>query len=317
MSTRRRSRRSRACRCSSSTATSSASRRQSRDGRDRQGGRPASSRRLRLGAGRPRGDLPGALPRTMGATEFLNRGVLDRSGRCSAGRSGSSPTSGSSWRPSRRSRARTSLDKAVQDYPEALKNLFGISGIELTSGPGYLDSRDCSTSCCRCSRSCSRSARDRRRLRARRRPGVSSCCSPIGAAARRVLMKGIAAAVEIVVVSLVSFLAILGLGAVVDLDVGLERSPAQCRDGAARAPLAGGGRRRNAAGHRLRSLFLPGSRPSPPRQRPVLAGRLARAVPLFGLLVDRRVAAVHRRPVRPPRGRRGRVGDRAGRRCSF
>ena len=77
----------------------------------------------------------------MGATEFLNRGVRDRK-RAVLGWSlgfvayiaiivASFPTLEGS----------DELDTAVEDYPEALKNLFGISGIELTSGPGYLDSQ--------------------------------------------------------------------------------------------------------------------------------------------------------------------------------
>ena len=159
----------------------------------------------------------------MGATEFLNRGVRDRK-RAVLGWSlgfvayiaiivASFPTLEGS----------DELDTAVEDYPEALKNLFGISGIELTSGPGYLDSQLFNlvlpllaiVLAIGTGSKTVAGEEEAGRLEllfaypVRWRDGV--------------LMKGIAVAVEIVVVSLVSFLTILGLGAFVDLDVGLER----------------------------------------------------------------------------------------------
>ena len=152
----------------------------------------------------------------MGATEFLNRGVRDRK-RAVLGWSlgfvayiaiivASFPTLEGS----------DELDTAVEDYQEALKNIFGISGIELTSGPGYLDSQLFNLVLAIGTGSKTVAGEEEAgRLEllfaypVRWRDGV--------------LMKGIAVAVEIVVVSLVSFLTILGLGAFVDLDVGLER----------------------------------------------------------------------------------------------
>jgi ABC-2 type transport system permease protein len=159
----------------------------------------------------------------MGATEFFNRGLRDRT-RALIGWSlgfvvyiainvASFPSiEGSS-----------ELDEVVEDYPEALKRLFGISGIDLSSGPGYLDSQLFNLvlpllALVLAIGSGSKTLageEDDGRLEltfsypVRRRAAV--------------VAKGLAVMVEVAVVAAVSFVAILGLGAVVNLDVSAER----------------------------------------------------------------------------------------------
>jgi ABC-2 type transport system permease protein len=75
----------------------------------------------------------------MEAAEFLNRGVRDRTraliGWC-AGVAAYIALLAAIF-PSIEGSA--DLDELIQDYPEALKSLFGLSGVNLTTGPGYVD----------------------------------------------------------------------------------------------------------------------------------------------------------------------------------
>ncbi len=75
----------------------------------------------------------------MGAVELLNRGVRDRGraliGWC-AGITGYVALLAAIF-PSLEGSAE--LDELVQNYPEALRALFGLSEVDLTTGPGYFD----------------------------------------------------------------------------------------------------------------------------------------------------------------------------------
>ena len=159
----------------------------------------------------------------MGAAEFLNRGVRDRKRALIGWSLGFVAYIGIIAASFPSLEGSDELDKAVEDYPEALKKLFGISGIDLTSVPGYLDSQLFNLmlpllALVLAIGSGSRTIageEEAGRLEllfaypVRRRDGV--------------VMKGIAVAVEIAIVGVVSFLAIVGLGAAVDLVPGLER----------------------------------------------------------------------------------------------
>jgi ABC-2 type transport system permease protein len=75
----------------------------------------------------------------MGAAEFLNRGVRDRTraliGWC-AGIGAYVALLGAIF-PSLEGSAE--LDELAQNYPEALRALFGLSDVNITTGPGYFD----------------------------------------------------------------------------------------------------------------------------------------------------------------------------------
>ena len=159
----------------------------------------------------------------MGATELLNRGVRDRKRALIGWSLGFAAYIGIIAASFPSLEGSDELDQAVEDYPEALKKLFGISGIDLTSVAGYLDSQLFNLmlpllALVLAIGSGSRTLageEEAGRLEllfaypVRRRDGV--------------VAKGIAVAVEIAIVAVASFLAIVGLGAVVDLVPGLER----------------------------------------------------------------------------------------------
>jgi ABC-2 type transport system permease protein len=159
----------------------------------------------------------------MGAAEFLNRGLRDRKRALLGWSLGFAAYIGIIAASFPSLEGSDELDRAVEDYPESLKRLFGISGIDLGSAAGYLDSQLFNLmlpllAIVLAVGSGSRTVageEEAGRLEllfaypVRRRDGV--------------LMKGIAVALEIAIVGLVSFLAIVGLGAAVDLDPGLER----------------------------------------------------------------------------------------------
>ena len=159
----------------------------------------------------------------MGATELLNRGVRDRKRALIGWSLGFAAYIGIIAASFPSLEGSDELDQAVEDYPEALKKLFGISGVDLTSVAGYLDSQLFNLmlpllALVLAIGSGSRTLageEEAGRLEllfaypVRRRDGV--------------VMKGIAVAVEIAIVAAVSFLAIVGLGAAVDLVPALER----------------------------------------------------------------------------------------------
>jgi ABC-2 type transport system permease protein len=159
----------------------------------------------------------------MGAVEFFNRGLRDRKRALIGWSLGFVVYIAINLASFPSVEGSDELDKVVQDYPDALKRLFGISGIDLSSGPGYLDSQLFNLvlpllALVLAIGSGSKTLageEDDGRLEltfsypVRWRDGV--------------VAKGLAVVVELAVVAAVSFAAILGLGALVDVGVSTER----------------------------------------------------------------------------------------------
>jgi ABC-2 type transport system permease protein len=159
----------------------------------------------------------------MGATEFFRRGLLDRKRALIGWSLGFVVYIGINVASFPSVEGSEELDKVVEDYPEALKRLFGIAGIDLSSGPGYLDSQLFNLvlpllalvlAVASGSKTLAGEEDDGRleltfSYPVRRRDGV--------------VAKGLAVMVEVAAVAAVSFVAILGLGAFVDLNVSGER----------------------------------------------------------------------------------------------
>jgi ABC-2 type transport system permease protein len=160
---------------------------------------------------------------TMGAIEFFNRGLRDRKRALIGWSLGFVIYIGINLASFPSVEGSDEIDKVVQDYPDTLKRLFGISGIDLSSGPGYLDSQLFNLvlpllaivlAIGSGSKTLAGEEEDGRleltfSYPVRWRDGV--------------LAKGIASALEVAVVCAVSFVAIALLGAAVGTGVGMER----------------------------------------------------------------------------------------------
>lgn len=159
----------------------------------------------------------------MGAIEFFRRGLRDRRRALLGWSLGFAVYIAINVASFPSIEGSSDIDKLVEDYPESLKRLFGISGINLSTGPGYLDSQLFNLvlpllAIVLAIGSGSKTLageEDDGRLEltfaypVRRRDGV--------------VAKGLASALEVAAVCLVSFAVIAGFGAIIDLDLRFER----------------------------------------------------------------------------------------------
>jgi ABC-2 type transport system permease protein len=159
----------------------------------------------------------------MEAVEFVNRGLRDRTRALLAWSVGIAAYIALLASIFQSIEGSADLDELVQDYPEALKSLFGLSGVDLTTGPGYMDTELFNFMLPLVVLVLAIGAGSRTLAGEEEAGRLELLFSYPVLRRNAVVAKGLAVGLEILVVCTAAFAALAGLSPVFDLGLDLER----------------------------------------------------------------------------------------------